>query len=281
MADKKISQLSDATVPLAGTEVLPIVQGGSTVKVSVDNLTVGKSVSGSAFVATGSAVPQNGMFLPAANALGFASNGVERGRFSSTGNFGIGVNPTYKLQVAGTTNTVALGLTGTHASGDIGLYIIPSAITGSYNAINSAPSATTGVNYNFGNANNSSATADSRADIYTTSANGGDPKLTLSISGVRNWSVGVDNSASDQFCISASDAPGNTDRLTIDTNGSATIGAGSVATTATDGFLYVPTCAGTPTGTPTAKSGYAPIVVNTTNNKLYFYSGGSWRDAGP
>ena len=29
------------------------------------------------------------------------------------------------------------------------------------------------------------------------------------------------------------------------------------------------------------KTGYAPIVINTTNNKLYFYSGGAWRDAGP
>lgn len=45
MADKKISQLSAASVPLAGTEVLPIVQSGATVKVSVDNLTAGKSVS--------------------------------------------------------------------------------------------------------------------------------------------------------------------------------------------------------------------------------------------
>jgi hypothetical protein len=43
----------------------------------------------------------------------------------------------------------------------------------------------------------------------------------------------------------------------------------------------VPTCAGTPTGVPTVVTGYAPIVVNSTNNKLYFYSGGSWRDAGP
>jgi hypothetical protein len=60
-----------------------------------------------------------------------------------------------------------------------------------------------------------------------------------------------------------------------------TIGAGALATTATNGFLYVPTCAGTPTGTPTAKSGFAPIVVDTTNNKLYFYSTGVWRDAGP
>ena len=45
MADKKISALTGATTPLAGTEVLPIVQGGSTVKVSVDNLTVGKTVT--------------------------------------------------------------------------------------------------------------------------------------------------------------------------------------------------------------------------------------------
>ena len=58
-------------------------------------------------------------------------------------------------------------------------------------------------------------------------------------------------------------------------------GAGTLATNAVAGFLYVPTCAGTPTGTPTGVSGYAPIVVNTTNNKLYFYSGGAWRDAGP
>jgi hypothetical protein len=71
------------------------------------------------------------------------------------------------------------------------------------------------------------------------------------------------------------------DYLNLDGNGNVTIGSNNVATTATNGFLYVPTCAGTPTGTPTAKSGFAPIVVDTTNNKLYFYSGGAWRDAGP
>jgi len=59
------------------------------------------------------------------------------------------------------------------------------------------------------------------------------------------------------------------------------VGNQALATSATDGFLYVPTCAGTPTGTPTTQTGTAPIVVDTTNNKLYFYSGGQWRDAGP
>ena len=57
--------------------------------------------------------------------------------------------------------------------------------------------------------------------------------------------------------------------------------AAALATTATNGFLYVPTCAGTPTGIPTGITGAVPIVVDTTNNKLYFYSTGVWRDAGP
>jgi hypothetical protein len=52
MADLKISQLPAASVPLAGTEVLPIVQSGSTVQVSVNNLTAGKAVSASTVTAT-------------------------------------------------------------------------------------------------------------------------------------------------------------------------------------------------------------------------------------
>jgi hypothetical protein len=45
MADLKISQLTGATTPLAGTEVLPIVQSSTTKQVSVANLTAGRAVS--------------------------------------------------------------------------------------------------------------------------------------------------------------------------------------------------------------------------------------------
>jgi hypothetical protein len=45
MADVKISGLPASTVPLAGTEVLPIVQGGSTKQVSIANVTAGRSVA--------------------------------------------------------------------------------------------------------------------------------------------------------------------------------------------------------------------------------------------
>jgi hypothetical protein len=76
-------------------------------------------------------------------------------------------------------------------------------------------------------------------------------------------------------------ATNDTDRARIPAAGGMVVGTAALATSATDGFLYVPTCAGTPTGTPTTQTGTAPIIVDTTNHKLYFFSGGTWRDAGP
>jgi hypothetical protein len=49
MADKKISALTPVTTPLAGTEVLPIVQSSSTKNVTVDNLTKGRTVNATTF----------------------------------------------------------------------------------------------------------------------------------------------------------------------------------------------------------------------------------------
>lgn len=55
------------------------------------------------------------------------------------------------------------------------------------------------------------------------------------------------------------------------------IGSAAIATNATDGFIKVPTCAGTPTGVPTAGNGC--MVMDTTNNRLYIYSASAWRAA--
>ena len=52
MADKKISQLATASTPLAGTEVVPVVQSGSTVKVPVSDLTAGRAVSAASYTAS-------------------------------------------------------------------------------------------------------------------------------------------------------------------------------------------------------------------------------------
>jgi hypothetical protein len=45
MSNSKISALTSATTPLAGTEVLPVVQSSATTQVTVANLTAGRAVS--------------------------------------------------------------------------------------------------------------------------------------------------------------------------------------------------------------------------------------------
>lgn len=61
MADKKISALTAASTPLAGTEVLPIVQSGATVKVAVSDLTAGRAISATQISLTaGNVIPANG-----------------------------------------------------------------------------------------------------------------------------------------------------------------------------------------------------------------------------
>lgn len=52
---------------------------------------------------------------------------------------------------------------------------------------------------------------------------------------------------------------------------------GLIAANAPTGFSYLPTCAGTPTGTPIATpSGAVPFIYDTTANKLWAYNG-AWR----
>ena len=93
MANSKISALTSATTPLAGTETLPVVQSSATTKVTVDNLTAGRSVSGSNFVVTSSTIPANGVYLPAANSVGIATNSTLKATFDAAGNAGINVTP--------------------------------------------------------------------------------------------------------------------------------------------------------------------------------------------
>jgi hypothetical protein len=50
MADLKISALPASTTPLAGTEVLPIVQSSTTKQVSVANLTIGRTQTSNGIV---------------------------------------------------------------------------------------------------------------------------------------------------------------------------------------------------------------------------------------
>jgi len=132
LADVKISGLPASTTPLAGTEVLPIVQGGQTRQVSVTNLTAGRAVSATSYTPTGATIPVNGVYLPAANNVGFATNSGERMRIDNTGNVVIGTT-TALLSAADRGNITVNGATSSVlAFGNAGVnsgYIFTSAPT--------------------------------------------------------------------------------------------------------------------------------------------------------
>jgi hypothetical protein len=49
-----------------------------------------------------------------------------------------------------------------------------------------------------------------------------------------------------------------------------------IATNSTDGFFYMPTCAGKPTGVPTTQAGTIPVVYDTVNHRMWAYDNGEW-----
>jgi hypothetical protein len=93
MADKKISALTGATTPLAGTEVLPIVQSGATVKVAVSDLTAARAVSALSLTSTND-VSANGLT-------------VGKGASSVSTNTAVGVSALAAVTTA--SNSVAVG----------------------------------------------------------------------------------------------------------------------------------------------------------------------------
>lgn len=100
MADKKISALPAATTPLAGTEVLPVVQGGATDQVSVANLTAGRTVNAGA------------LNVNVASAYGSSKLSVN-GDFTLADSMGL---------CWGTNATSFTGLLGNRSTGDVSIY---------------------------------------------------------------------------------------------------------------------------------------------------------------
>jgi hypothetical protein len=114
MADKKISALTGATTPLAGTEVLPIVQSGSTVKVAVSDLTAGRAISATQItLSTGNVIVANGQGMDFSATPGTGTSELfadyEEGTWTPTDQSGAGLS----LTVTGTSTYIKVGRTCT------------------------------------------------------------------------------------------------------------------------------------------------------------------------
>ena len=101
MADTKISALTASTTPLAGTEVLPIVQSGVTKQVSVANLTAGRAISATELtLTTGNLIVANGQgidFSATSHPAGMTSellDDYEEGTWTPTDASGAGLTLT-------------------------------------------------------------------------------------------------------------------------------------------------------------------------------------------
>jgi hypothetical protein len=140
MADSKISALPASTTPLAGTEVLPIVQSSATRQVSVANLTAGRAISATQLtLTTGNLIVASGQgidFSATSHPAGMTSElfaDYEEGTFTPTVTSGAGsfttVSATGNYTKIGRLVTVNVLITITNngtAAGNV-LYTLPFA----------------------------------------------------------------------------------------------------------------------------------------------------------
>lgn len=115
MADVKISALPAATTPLAGTEVLPIVQSSTTKQVSIANVTAGRAISASSLTLTTPLSVANGGTGLTSLTAGYIPYGNGTGAFGGDSNLfwdnttkylGLGsASPGVRLDVVSVTNS--------------------------------------------------------------------------------------------------------------------------------------------------------------------------------
>jgi hypothetical protein len=66
-------------------------------------------------------------------------------------------------------------------------------------------------------------------------------------------------------------------RVLVESSGSVNLAPnGALPVNASEGFTYIPTCAGVPTGVPSVEVGAVPMVYDTTNNNFYIFNG-TWK----
>lgn len=99
------------------------------------------------------------------------------------------------------------------------------------------------------------------------------PTGTIACVASQTWSLGATGSGY-VFAVTPNGTSVPISAFSLQHNGNVVVGS-ALATNATVGFLHIPTCAGVPTGAPTPVAGVAPLIIDSTNRKMYFYDFGT------
>jgi len=178
MADTKISGLPASTTPLAGTEVLPIVQSGSTVKVAVSDLTAGRAVATGALTVTGAATVSTTLGVTGVSTLtaGAVIQGLTVGRGGSAvnGNSAFG-SSALSANTTGSNNT------------SLGFQAMTASLTGDNNTVAGFQAASVGTAFAHVAAFGNSALKANTASDNTAVGSGA---AILNTSGTQNTIVG-------------------------------------------------------------------------------------------
>lgn len=155
---------------------------------------------------------------------------------------------------------------GSNIHGDFSAAILTDRTTIQSNVVNGASKVNiapngTSTDSSINVDNSSSLANDYRASLYVSSTESGVSGGTRGTGTALPFNIYNNN----KLCIA------------LDTLGNIVVGQNTpLPTNATNGFLYIPKCAGTPTGTPTAQAGQCPLVIDSTNSKMYFHNGTAW-----
>lgn len=169
-----------------------------------------------------------------------------------------GTNDFLKITTAG---VVSLG-----ASGGTSAQLINGQLT-------AAASLATELSWIFSNTENSTATANSALKLRSGGASGGDPYIQFRIPSATDWSVGVDNSDSDSFCIANAASLAGTNFFKISTGGVVTIGTGTATTHVLNTVVGTTVgAAGGASALPATPTGYVTMNINGTDRKIPYYT---------
>lgn len=86
------------------------------------------------------------------------------------------------------------------------------------------------------------------------------------------------NSLSTQTALKLT-ASAETTGVVFQSQGTTLLGLGALTSSATSGFVYLPTSPGVPIGLPATQTGYVATEYDTTDNRLYIYNSG-WSNVG-